>query len=327
MPLFGRKARDDTTGPPGGPAEAAEALGQLIESAVTDADGRIRVEDLLSAGGAVCGEACIAAAGEFDPESHDFVPGSAVLSDRVNEILCGNATEWAKTGDSVFGLVFAGAIRAGYVIEDFPILADVFRVYLAGLGGGNADRWGYVALSVPGDNWPRMPPLRAAYELRGRVRAILDEHSVPRAAWPAACGLMVARELGRVHSAIDRGIGGPDRDRDDQRHGQDGTDDRSPLPGSGRRARVASDRRPAGASMRWALAQGHLAGICVAAAASRSTHISARWGPFRRRVAGRHCRPGNDAPTPLAARALDAHCAQPCPEGRAVARRDIRDAP
>src|SRR5215510_6466385 len=138
MPLFGRKAHDESTEASRGPAEAPEALGRLIESAVTDSDGRIRVEDLLSAAGAVCGESCIAAADEFDPESHDFVPGSAVLSDRVNEILSGNATEWPKTGDSVFGLVFAGAIRAGYVVEDFPVLADVFRVYLAGLGGGNA---------------------------------------------------------------------------------------------------------------------------------------------------------------------------------------------
>lgn len=206
MPLFGRKARDDPPEPAGGPAEAGEAVGRLIETAVTDADGRIRVEDLLSAAGAVCGEACIAAAGEFDPEAHDFVPGSAVLSDRVNEILCGNATEWPKTGDSVLGIVFAGAIRAGYVMEDFPVLADVFRVYVVGLGGGDTDRWGYVSLSVPADNWPRVPPLRSAYELRGRVREVAAEYGIPTTAWPAACGLAVARELGRVHDAIDRGL-------------------------------------------------------------------------------------------------------------------------
>ena len=206
MPLFGRKSRNEPTSPRG-PAEAAEALGQLVEGAVTGTDGRIRVEDLLSAAGAVCGEACIAAAGMVDPEDHDFVPGSAVLSDRVNEILCGNAMEWPKTGDTVFGLVFAGAIRGGYVIEDFPVLADVFRVYLAGLGGDGADRWGFVSLSVPADNWPRIPPLRAAYELREPVRAALQERAVPKQSWPTATGLLVARELARVHDAIDRGVG------------------------------------------------------------------------------------------------------------------------
>ncbi|HEX5014768.1 MAG TPA: hypothetical protein VFV72_11500 [Candidatus Limnocylindrales bacterium] len=206
MPLFGRKTHDETSQPGDGAVAAAEELGQRIETAVTDAAGRIRVEDLLSAAGAVCGEACIAAAGEFDPESHDFAPGAAVLSDRVNEILCGNAGEWPKTGRSVFGVVFAEAIRAGYVIEDFPVLADVFRVYLAGLGG-NGDRWGYVSLSVPADNWPRTPPLRAAYEMRREVRAILAEHAVTTASWPTACSLMVARELGRVQAAIDRPIG------------------------------------------------------------------------------------------------------------------------
>ena len=207
MTLFGRKARDDAAGPARGLADTAAALGQLIETTVTDVEGRIRVEDLLSAAGAVCGEACIAAAGEFDPESHDFVPGSAVLSDRVNEILCGNATDWPTTGDSVFGLVFAGAIRAGYVIEDFPVLADVFRVYLAGLGGGNADRWGYVSLSVAVDHWPRTPPLRAAYELRGPAHAILEERGIPKPSWPTAGGLTVARELDRVQTAIERGVG------------------------------------------------------------------------------------------------------------------------
>ena len=206
MPLFGRKARTQPESQASRPADAAELLGRLVEGTVTDPDGRIRVEDLLSAAGAVCGEACIAAADTFDPENHDFAPGSAVLSDRVNEILSGNAMDWPKTGDTVFGLVFAGAIRGGYVIEDFPVLADVFRVYLAGLGGDDADRWGYVSLSVPADNWPRVPPLRAAFELRGAARTILAEQAGPVSSWPSACGLMVARELARVRGAIDRGI-------------------------------------------------------------------------------------------------------------------------
>lgn len=206
MPWFGRKPDRADEAAPGDPKVAGSQLAARIEVAVTDADGRIRVEDLLSAVAAVCGEACIAAAGEFDPERHDFVPGSAVLSDRINEILCANATEWSAAGESVFGLIFTGAIRSGYVIEHFPVLADVFRAYVGGLGAGTADRWGYVALGVPADNWPRVPPLRAAYEQRAQARSILREHGLAMTAWPSACAHAVGVELGRVRSAIDPSV-------------------------------------------------------------------------------------------------------------------------
>src|SRR5262245_5251526 len=108
MRLFGRRPAADGAereAAPSGVQGAAQALASLLETRVMDADHRVRVEDLLTAGAAIAGEACIAAAGEFDPESHNFVPGSAVLSDRINEVLCANARDWAKTGDSVFGII------------------------------------------------------------------------------------------------------------------------------------------------------------------------------------------------------------------------------
>jgi hypothetical protein len=209
MRLFGRRSAangDGREAAPSGIQAAAQALGTLLESRVIDADGRIRVEDLLTAGAAVCGEACIAAAGEFDPQSHNFVPGSAVLSDRINEVLCANARDWAKTGDSVFGLVHAGALARGYAQADFPELADIFRVYVSLLGGGEADRWGFVGLSVPEGNWPQVPPLRYAYELRASAREILARYGVPRAAWPAAWAGALVNELGAVHDSIDPGV-------------------------------------------------------------------------------------------------------------------------
>lgn len=209
MRLFGRKSADKERAgeaAPSGVQAAAQALAGLLETRVIDAEGRIRVEDLLTAGAAVCGEACIAAAGEFDPESHQFVPGSAVLSDRINDVLCANASEWSKTGESVFGLIHAGALARAYAQADFPELADVFRVYVSLLGGGEADRWGFVGLSVPEDNWPLVPPLRYAYELRAPAREILARYGVPRASWPAACAGALANELGAVRGAIDPGV-------------------------------------------------------------------------------------------------------------------------
>ena len=172
-----------------------------------DADGRIRVEDLLTAGAAVCGESCIAAAGEFDPESHQLVPGSAVLSDRINEVLCANASEWSKTGESVFGVIRAGALAGGYTPADFPELADVFRVYVSLLGGGGTDGWGFVGLSVPQDELAG----RAASALRLRAARRRCARSSPVTAcrgprWPAACAGALANELARVRTAIDPGI-------------------------------------------------------------------------------------------------------------------------
>ena len=209
MRLFGRKPAANGAvreAAPSGVGAAGQALAGLLENRLTDADGRIHVEDLLTAGAAVCGEACIAAAGEFDPESHNFVPGSAVLSDRINELLAANAGDWSKTGDSVFGHIHAGALAGGYSQGDFPELADIFRVYVSLLGGGDADRWGFVGLSVPQGSWPQVPPLRYAYELRAPAREILARYGVPRTAWPGACAEALVRELGAVRGSIDPGV-------------------------------------------------------------------------------------------------------------------------
>jgi hypothetical protein len=187
----------------------ATALVAIYEAALTDADGRIRVEDLLSAAGAACGEACIVAAGEFDPEDHRFTPGSAVLSDRVNAILCADAAEWAAAGTSVFGVIHEGALRNGYAATDFPTIADAIRVYVAGIGSGGDDpeaEWGRVPLSVPDVHRPFAQPLRRAYELRPAVRRALTDGGIARAEWPTVCAAALVIELGRVRQAIDPGV-------------------------------------------------------------------------------------------------------------------------
>ena len=209
MKLFGRGARDR-----GDPASAdleaaAQELAGLFEASLSDPEGRIRVEDLLTAAAAVCGEACIAAAGEFDPEDHQFTPGSAVLSDRINGILCDDASDWGAAGESVFGIIHRGALGRGYEQAQFPRLADVFRGYVASLAGGGEDaveRWGFVALSVPEPHWPQIAPLRLAYELRRPARAILRGKRIPERAWPGVCAGALVRELASVRPAIDPAI-------------------------------------------------------------------------------------------------------------------------
>jgi hypothetical protein len=186
------------------PGTVARALIERFESAAT-VGGGIRVEDLLSAAAAVCGEACIAAAGEFDPENHDFTPGSVVMSDRINGILAGDSTDWEQAGESVFGVIRASALANGYAADEFPKLENVFRGFAAGVASGETE-WGFVPLTVPADNLPRIQPVRSAYELRGPVHRILADNHVARSDAPALIALAIGGELARVREAIDHRI-------------------------------------------------------------------------------------------------------------------------
>jgi hypothetical protein len=182
------------------------ALGQLYEAKVTDEQGRIRVEDLLSAGAAVCGEACLAAAGEVDPTEHDLTPGSPVLSSKVNEILCSDVTDWDEVEESVFGVVRSGALAHGYLADDFPPIEDMMLGFVKGVAGGMPVEWGFVPLSVADGHRPFVQPLRQAFELREPVRRALIAESLSPGAWPAACALALVVELTRVREAIDRRV-------------------------------------------------------------------------------------------------------------------------
>jgi hypothetical protein len=206
MKRFGRRSNEPGPVSAADLQAAADELGDLYESSLRDPEGRIRVEDLLTAAAAVCGEACIAAAGEFNLEDHQFTPGSAVLSDRINGILCADASDWPSASNSVFGIIYRGAVEGGYDASSFPRVADVFRSYVASLGGGGEDaveRWGFVGLSVAEDHWPQIAPLRLAYELRKPAREILQARQVPQPGWPGVCASAIVRELVRVRTAID----------------------------------------------------------------------------------------------------------------------------
>ncbi len=188
-------------------SETVAGLGALFEAYATDSDGRIRVEDLLSAGAAACGEACMAAIGEVPVDSHDFTPGSPIFSDAVNELLVANAPDWGSASDSVFGLIRSGALAQGYGPADFPPITEPIANYAATLGQGDAEAlWGRVRLSVPPGNLPRTQPLRAAFELRPTVEAFRDTRGIAAPEWPRMMAMALAVELGRVRAAIDPAI-------------------------------------------------------------------------------------------------------------------------
>jgi hypothetical protein len=148
------------------------ALYEALTKALTQ-NGRIHVEDLISAAAAIVGEASIAAAGDFNPRNHEFVPGGRVFSTKANELISGDKDFDEAPADSIIGILKDKLTSCGFSKTDFPILKDVFTHFAANVG--NKEDWGKVPLSVPKDNHPLILPLRAVYE----TRPIVDKTFAP----------------------------------------------------------------------------------------------------------------------------------------------------
>ncbi len=115
------------------------ALYEALARALTQND-RIRVEDLISAAGAITGEAIIGAAGDFNPRVHDYPPGSRVLSTKVNGLFCGDKDFDEAPVDSVIGILSDKLTKGGFAKADFPVLKDIFTYFVANIG--KAEEWG-----------------------------------------------------------------------------------------------------------------------------------------------------------------------------------------
>lgn len=163
---------------------SVEICGHVLYEGLAKAltrNGRIHVEDLISAAAAIVGEAVIDASGDFNPRSHNFTPGSRVLSQKANELICGDKDLEGAPENSIAGILRAKLTGCGFTREDFPVLEDVFRYYAANIG--RQEEWGKVPLSIPADNNPFIMPLRAAYEARPLVDqafAALKDNRVQR---------------------------------------------------------------------------------------------------------------------------------------------------
>ena len=201
MALFGLGSSKPPKPDPARDERLAAAVYEAACSYVDEGGGRIRVEDLISALAAVAGETCLAAAGQVKVAAHDYAPGSLVFSDKVNQLLCGDARAWDQVpAGSVFGAIRQGALAAGYPADAFPALEAVFQVLPQGLG---AAPWGFVPLSTDAAHIPRQMPLRAAFELRERVGAIWAE--APVSNHPTQSALAMLKALVAVREAIDAG--------------------------------------------------------------------------------------------------------------------------
>jgi len=182
-----------------------EQCGQALCAGLAEAltqNGRIHVEDLISAAAAITGEAIIGAAKDFNPRQHDYTPGSRVLSQKANELFCGDKDILEAPGDSVVGVLRDRLNKCGFTNAEFPEIKDVFTCFVANIG--KAEDWGKVPLSIPKDNHPFVMPLRAAYETRPLVDKVFDQLGDDQYQRLQAAALALAEALCKTRDVLNR---------------------------------------------------------------------------------------------------------------------------
>jgi hypothetical protein len=171
-------------------AEPHAVAGKIIEDAkrlVRGPDGRLRIEEYLSALAAVAGEMVLRRSqvinldsGTVNPGFSVYVsdakvpPGSAVLSPHINALLSGDRSSWAEIPvTSTFGALYNVLTRSQEVAwpaDSFPDVAEVYQFFAAARKNGVSQQaWGWAPLSIPVHHHPKLQPLRAAYNLRQTV--------------------------------------------------------------------------------------------------------------------------------------------------------------
>lgn len=181
----------------------AQALYEVLTKALTQ-NGRIHVEDLISAAAAIVGETCIETAGDFNPRNHEFAPGGRVFSTKANDLISGDTDFDEAPADSIIGILKEKLTSCGFTKSDFPVLKDVFTYFAANVG--KVEDWGKVPLSVPKDNHPLIKPLRAAYEMRSTVDKIFAPLGDNRQQRLHAATLTLAETLCKTRDVLARRI-------------------------------------------------------------------------------------------------------------------------
>ncbi|WP_430412002.1 hypothetical protein [Kordia sp.] len=131
-------------------------------------DSGVRVEDAICLSATIVAERCIVLADEYNINKHDFEPGSAIFSDKINELLAGSVAveNWSDVpSESIFGTI-RDKIKSKFPIASFPSVIAIFENYAQYVGTAE---WGNIPLTVPKDNAPFLFPLRAGYESRKYV--------------------------------------------------------------------------------------------------------------------------------------------------------------
>jgi hypothetical protein len=150
-------------------------LANFVVKSLTEKNGRVHAEDTISLAATIVGERCIDAAGDFKLREHNFVPGSRVFSDRINQILSGDiaSAKWSDLPrDSVFGTLKSSLDPKAYQEWAFPEISGIFKGFAAGIG--KKEDWGRVPLSVPTANCPILLPLQVGFNSRAFVDGLFS---------------------------------------------------------------------------------------------------------------------------------------------------------
>jgi len=153
--------------------QLAKEIRRLIQVYVRKAAATSRDKEAIAAMAAVVGERCQEVASEFPVRKHAFVPGQRIFSDRVNVLLAGNGRTLDLDGipaESVYAQIRDQIDGSRYSRNDFPGLVTVFQGFARRIG--KPEDWGKVPLSLPPEDWPRLLPLRVAFDTRSGVDAV-----------------------------------------------------------------------------------------------------------------------------------------------------------
>ena len=182
----------------------AHALYEALTKVLTK-NGRIHVEDLISAAAAIVGEVCISASGDFNSLNHEFVPGQRVFSTNANDLISGDKQDAAESpADSIVGILYNKLLHCGFSKTDFPALKEIFACFAAKVG--KPEDWVKVPLSISKDYHPLIMPLRAAYEMRSTVDKLFAPLGDNRQQRLHAATLTLVEALCKTRDVLDRKI-------------------------------------------------------------------------------------------------------------------------
>lgn len=125
----------------------------------------VRVEDAICLISTIIAERCIVFTNEFSINDHEFEPGSAVFSEKINELLVGQIAveNWKELPKECVFSRIKSKIDSHYDNSSFPSLTGIFEKYAENIG---KTEWGSLNLSIPEDNKPSFLPLQVGYETR-----------------------------------------------------------------------------------------------------------------------------------------------------------------
>jgi hypothetical protein len=125
----------------------------------------VRVEDAICLISTIVAERCIKVTNEFSIDEHDFEPGSAVFSEKINELLVGQKAveNWNELPKECVFSRIKSKIDTHFDNRSFPSLTEIFKNYAENIGKAE---WGNLNLSISEDNKPFFLPLQVGYETR-----------------------------------------------------------------------------------------------------------------------------------------------------------------